>query len=304
MVLEHSLGISNNFFARIILSFHMPVFFILSGYLTHGKSTKNFAPIIIKKLRKLLIPQITLAILTLGYNFIIGNLILHTATIEELNIFYCFFRWWFLLVMAQVIIVWEVLARINKKHLFKAESIVLCICLMYMFIAPQGVSGPLFIAVTPVALGYYIVGNLLHRVKEHFEDKHLLISNAAVKMLCLFTGIVLTVILSQLNEPVLMYENTYGIVLISILTAILGYFVLCNIAALMDENSFLQWCGRNSIIIYVIHFCIVQGVRGILVRVVPLPLEILGWIVFVVAGLIVIIATRVSEKYFGFAFGK
>ena len=32
VVLEHALGTSDNFFAKIILSFHMPVFFILSGY--------------------------------------------------------------------------------------------------------------------------------------------------------------------------------------------------------------------------------------------------------------------------------
>lgn len=37
VVLEHALGTSDNFFAKIILSFHMPVFFILSGYLAHEK---------------------------------------------------------------------------------------------------------------------------------------------------------------------------------------------------------------------------------------------------------------------------
>lgn len=35
VVLEHALGTSDNFFAKIILSFHMPVFFILFGYLAH-----------------------------------------------------------------------------------------------------------------------------------------------------------------------------------------------------------------------------------------------------------------------------
>lgn len=124
VVLEHALGTSDNFFAKIILSFHMPVFFILSGYLAHEKITGNFGAVIKKKIKRLLIPQLTLAILSLLYNFFIGKLVLHTATAEELSIFYCFFRWWFLLVMAQVVIAWEVLTRICKNYLIEAESII------------------------------------------------------------------------------------------------------------------------------------------------------------------------------------
>lgn len=142
VVLEHALGTSDNFLAKIILSFHMPVFFILSGYLAHEKIIGDFGTVIKKKVKRLLIPQITLAILSLLYNFFIGKLVLHTATAEELNIFYCFFRWWFLLVMAQVVIAWEVLIRICKNHLIEAEGILLGICLIYTFVVPQGVSGP------------------------------------------------------------------------------------------------------------------------------------------------------------------
>lgn len=159
VVLEHALGTSDNFFAKIILSFHMPVFFILFGYLAHEKITGNFGAVIKKKIKRLLIPQLTLAILSLLYNFFIGKLVLHTATAEELSIFYCFFRWWFLLVMAQVVIAWEVLTRICKNYLIEAEGILLGVCIIYTIVVPQGVSGPLYIAVTPVAFGYYLAGN-------------------------------------------------------------------------------------------------------------------------------------------------
>ena len=120
----------------------------------------------------------------------------------------------------------------------------------------------------------------------------------------LFVGCALITVLSLYNKPVLMYENSYGNVLISLVTAFLGYYVLSDIAKLMHENAFLQWCGINSIIIYVVHFSIVQGMRGVLVRVLPLPMEILGWIVFVVAGLIILAVGKICERYFMFAFGK
>lgn len=306
VVLEHSLGTSNNFFAKIILSFHMPVFFILSGYLAHEKVTGSFDIVINKKLKRLLIPQTTLAILSLLYNFFIGKLALHTATLEELNIFYCFFRWWFLLVMAQVVIAWEVLIRVCKNHLFWAECILFGICIIYIFaVVPQGVSGPLYIAVTPVAFGYYLAGNFLHRVETILKDNQISSRFTRVSnIVLLFVSGTIMVELSLYNKPVLMYENSYGNVLISLATAFLGYYVLSDIANLIRKNEFLQWCGKNSIIIYVIHFSIVQGTRGILVRLLPLPIEILGWIVFWVAGLIVLIASHICERYFKFAFGK
>lgn len=276
VVLEHALGTSDNFLAKIILSFHMPVFFILSGYLAHEKITGDFGTVIKKKVKRLLIPQITLAMLSLLYNFFIGKLVLHTATAEELNIFYCFFRWWFLLVMAQVVIAWEVLIRICKNHLIEAEGILLGFCLIYTFVVPQGVSGPLYIAVTPVAFGYYLAGNLMHKAGTILKDKQ--IGEKITRkgnIVLLLVGCALITVLSLYNKPVLMYENT-----------------------------FLQWCGKNSIIIYVIHFSIVQGTRGILVRLLPLPMEILGWIVFVVAGLIVLAVGKICERHFMFAFGK
>lgn len=246
VVLEHALGTSDNFLAKIILSFHMPVFFILSGYLAHEKITGDFGTVIKKKVKRLLIPQITLAILSLLYNFFIGKLVLHTATAEELNIFYCFFRWWFLLVMAQVVIAWEVLIRICKNHLIEAEGILLGICLIYTFVVPQGVSGPLYIAVTPVAFGYYLAGNLMHKAGTILKDKQ--IGEKITRkgnIVLLLVGCALITVLSLYNKPVLMYENSYGNVPISLVTAFLGYYILSDVAKLMHENTFLQWCGKK-----------------------------------------------------------
>lgn len=276
VVLEHALGTSDNFFAKIILSFHMPVFFILSGYLAHEKITGNFGAVIKKKIKRLLIPQLTLAILSLLYNFFIGKLVLHTATAEELSIFYCFFRWWFLLVMAQVVIAWEVLTRICKNYLIEAEGILLGVCIIYTIVVPQGVSGPLYIAVTPVAFGYYLAGNLIHKAGRILKDK-------------------------QIGEKITGKGN---IVLLLVSCALITVLSLYNKPVLMYENAFLQWCGKNSIIVYVVHFSIVQGTRGILVRLLPLPMEILGWIVFVVAVLIVLAVGKICERHFMFAFGK
>ena len=92
VVLEHALGTSDNFLQKLYCHFICQFFFILFGYLAHEKITGNFGAVIKKKIKRLLIPQLTLAILSLLYNFFIGKLVLHTATAEELSIFYCFFQ--------------------------------------------------------------------------------------------------------------------------------------------------------------------------------------------------------------------
>ena len=207
--------------------------------------------------------------------------------------------------MAQVVIAWEVLTRICKNYLIEAEGILLGVCIIYTIVVPQGVSGPLYIAVTPVAFGYYLAGNLIHKAGRILKDKQIgeKITGKGNIVLLLVSCALITV-LSLYNKPVLMYENSYGNVLISLVTAFIGYYVLSDMAKLMHENAFLQWCGKNSIIVYVVHFSIVQGTRGIPVRLLPLPMEILGWIVFVVAVLIVLAVGKICERHFMFAFGK
>ena len=207
--------------------------------------------------------------------------------------------------MAQVVIAWEVLTRICKNYLIEAEGILLGVCIIYTIVVPQGVSGPLYIAVTPVAFGYYLAGNLIHKAGRILKDKQIgeKITGKGNIVLLLVSCALITV-LSLYNKPVLMYENSYGNVLISLVTAFIGYYVLSDMAKLMHENAFLQWCGKNSIIVYVVHFSIVQGTRGILVRLLPLPMEILGWIVFVGAVLIVLAVGKSCESHFMFAFCK
>lgn len=126
VVLEHALGRSDDFFSKVILSFHMPLFFILSGYLAHDKATgESLRSLIGRKIKRFLVPQITLVFLSFTYNVVFGRFLFQTTS--EINIFFLFYRYWFLLVMAQVVIAWELLIRICNKHLLEAKSIIFLI---------------------------------------------------------------------------------------------------------------------------------------------------------------------------------
>ena len=65
------------------------------------------------------------------------------------------------------------LTRICKNHLIEAEGILLGVCIIYTIVVPQGVSGPLYIAVTPVAFGYYLAGNMIHKAGTILKDRQM-----------------------------------------------------------------------------------------------------------------------------------
>lgn len=57
-----------------IYSFHMPLFFLISGYLQEGKERRQFVPFLKKKACDLLYPYCTFAVLgTLGNALIVKN---------------------------------------------------------------------------------------------------------------------------------------------------------------------------------------------------------------------------------------
>ncbi len=105
--------------------------------------------------------------------------------------------------MAQVIIAWEVLTRICKNHLIEAEGILLGVCIIYTIVVPQGVSGPLYIAVTPVAFGYYLAGNMIHKAGTILKDRQMgeKITGKG-NIVLLLVGCALITVLSLYNKPV------------------------------------------------------------------------------------------------------
>ena len=256
-MLEHALGNSLVSVQNIILSFHMPLFFMISGLFAKNLYQGEFISDLTKKARSILIPQITLSVIAFFYNIVISYWILHAVEISEVNYISYLFGYWFLHVMFQVAILWEILNR-SIKNKGVAIYAVLIATTIYLFLIPTGTRGPLYIAVTPVALGFYTFGFLLKQ-KGALKKKSVLVDVVLFVSVC---------VIGILNGRVLMYENQYRNPVLFLLTSIAGFYLVNDISYYLKNQRLLLWMGKNSVIVYVLHFFVVQGIRGFMSRMV------------------------------------
>ena len=102
-----------------------------------------------------------------------------------------------------------------------------------------------------------------------------------------------------------MYENNYGNYALFLIGALIGIYLLIDCADNLKNNKLLQLCGKKSIIIYVMHFPIYRGVRGVIYRLfIGQPEEINFSLTFIVTCLLLVPIIYICDKYFSFMFGK
>jgi fucose 4-O-acetylase-like acetyltransferase len=99
VVLGHSIGYITVPLNRLILTFHMPLFFFISGLLAKEDRTQGFLYFLKKKARALLVPQLTLGILSYSYDVLLKCVLFHKASFGDFNIINSTLGWWFLLVL-------------------------------------------------------------------------------------------------------------------------------------------------------------------------------------------------------------
>lgn len=294
VVLGHSLGETSSPLNKIILSFHMPLFFFLSGFLWKFKS-ESYWSILKKKVITLFVPQMTLGVIYSLYSIVITYGLLHAIKFNDIDFIDNIFRWWFLIVLFWVVVIWEIIMKILKKG---GMIFTILISLFYVLVIGDNYNLPLYLHVVPQGMLFYAFGYWIKTIKlkdkEYFDLKGWYLISVPI-----------LVIIALINTPVVMYENEYGNILMFYVSSIVGIYLILISSEVNKGNRILKYCGFNSIIIYVVHFCIVQSVRGVVIR---LPWNIneslSGWIVFIGTILMLIPIVWVCNKYFAVFFGK
>lgn len=118
-----------------------------------------------------------------------------------------------------------------------------------------------------------------------------------------------TVIISALNTPVAMYENTYGNLFLFMLGAILEIAFVWELAKELESNTLLGWYGRNSLIIYVLHFGMIKVLHLLGKFVFPGIAQSnygypYNWIYFIAISILMIPIGYFCNTYIPFLFGK
>ena len=281
---------------RFILSFHMPVFFFLSGMCVKA-SDGTFSAWAAKKARGLLVPQLTLAAIVFIYAAASRDMSAGTL-IDSLLV-------WFLPTLYICMLLFYWLARFAGVSL-KAWALVLCVVAVAAPIVDL-----LGIDVCPIrpetvlaGLFFFCLGHVwrLAAPKVGAFSKPGMWVAAVLLVPVLF-------VLSQLNAPIAMYEGTYGFWPLFYLTAAVGTAWVCLLGRLFEGISFLAWFGQVSVIVFVLHFRLIPLLRAIAVRAFSVAGLSLGTnemavLLFVLAMAILVPLVGFSDKHLGFLFGK
>lgn len=268
VILGH-VDISNNPLCNWIYSFHLPLFFIVSGMLLSYKKdwiNLNFTKNMKKKAKQLLYPYFTFSAL-IALCSLINKLLLHSplfGDVKQILLYTICFEGFSTLWFLPALFIAEMLV-INLAHL-KHNMIVLFGLILI------GVVGS-YILSSNILLGNYFYMRLFKRffnitirsiIAASFVEIGYLIFpyihknvKRANKFFILITCVILfvtNIFTSQFNNFVDLHNSILHNVFLYYMNAIFGSVsILILLKKINYSNSFLEYCGKNSLTIMVTH---------------------------------------------------
>lgn len=296
VVMGHCIGDLDNPGNRFILSFHMPLFFFLSGLCAKVPTTKFF-PYLKRKSKALLVPQLTLGFINCVFDFLLGE--------RRIDIFLSEFFYWFLLVLFYVVILFYFLCKLDFEKKMVRYIVILTDFILVVVLSLMKITTKIHIEIVPMALLFYLSGYFTKSINVNIytNKKYILI-----KYIWIFS-IPIIVICSYWNTPVTMYVNTYGNLLLFFITAVCGIVMICNLAKGLQNNKFLSWIGKNSVIIYVLHFKVIDILHILGKKLLPKFDKLkysypVYWYYFVGCILVLLPSVYICNRWLGSFFGK
>lgn len=255
VVLGHTT--SNEIILKWLYSFHMPLFFFVSG-LFHSK-TKNYKEFFLKKTKVLLIPYFCFAIMLFLFFLIISKNIGFSVN-ENLSIkenFIAIFigtsidgvsqmSWggqlWFLLAL---FLVANIMYFVDKFN-FKAQ-----ILINFFFIELNiqlskiiDFNLPWSLLTVLMAFNFYWSAE---KLKKYILEKE-------IKKKYIFIFLVINLLIICFNSRVEMYSNIYGNRFLFILGAYSGIlFIIFFSKEIVKRNRLMEYIGKNSIVVLAFH---------------------------------------------------
>lgn len=233
-----------------LYSFHLPIFFIISGIIVKMKEDKNsevFGKFIVKKAKTLLLPYITFALINFIFNVLwemLGNGLTNNFIITELkNIVVLCARGavWFLPCLFIAEALFFILRKVDNKIIINIMIFTLFIVGITVYTSGNSVS--LVILRSFIALGYLNIGYYLLNVINNINS-----------ILILLLTLIASTLLSQLNGFVDLYSLTFNNQLLYVVNGVAGSLFILLICKRIKLNlKFLKYIGANSLIIMGTH---------------------------------------------------
>ena len=254
VVIGHVMNISN-YESIFISSFHMPMFFLISGYLFNSNKYDDFFTLVKHKFISLIIPYIIYGFI--GVLFQISALLLQKRSIDLLSIFYGLITGknitngplWFLLCLFLIEVIYYIIDSKVRNNFIK---LVIIFLLVYVgFSLPNNFTYLFRINVALSQLLFFYVGNLI-------KNKNIEIKYNGIYA---FLSLVATIFIAyKLNILVIVSRAIYGNTFYFILSALFGSIFIINLSVLINGNykikNVMIYFGKRSLIIMCTHFIV------------------------------------------------
>lgn len=285
-----------------IYSFHMPLFFIISGYLYETKEKY-----IQKKAKRILIPYLIFSLCTYLYWFFIEKNIrvqIVSPLEQFINIFiarggdqnYIFnVVMWFLPCLFITEIIFNFLyTKIKVKYKQFILLLIIMIFSILGFIYPNvaSIRLPFCVDIVLTSIVFYYIG-LLFRNKENYINNKIR-KNTKTQLFLLIIFLIFTIILSNIEKGINLNNILYDSFTLLYITAILGFLVIYIISNKI-KFKLLNYLGKESLYIMCLHEPIKRAELTIFSKIINVEVDALRQnILFSIINTIVIIGICVA----------
>lgn len=285
----------DNYIRTWLYSFHIPLFFIISGILLNYKdiNNNNFLSILETKIKSIMIPYFCFEAL----NIIIWLINNKEFTISALRwniidtiLLYAHGTTWFLPCLFIAEIIFIIIRKIIKNDYFTIITCILITTLPFVLNLGQGIT--LIIFRSCIALGFICLGYFIYPIQKD-------INLSKIKISIIFC---INIILCILNGRVDLYKITFNNVILYFLCAFLGSISILMIFKNIKFNRGLSYFGKNSLIIMCVHNNLILILQSIFKF--SYDGYVKGLILLIIVMIIQIPIIEIINRYLPFMIGK
>ena len=284
--------IVDRFFVIWLYSFHMPLFFIISGMLIAYKDEKDIWKFVKKRIMGILIPYVFFSIFSIIV-FAIVNDFSREVFVQNVKATICgvgIDTLWFLPALFFGEVIFFVLRNLLKNKYVICIISAIIYTLGNFMMKDYGLIC-LFLGRICIAVGFIMIGNYTMN----------LIRKRNMPWYGLIVIAILSVILSKINGLVDLNNLVFNNHILYLINSLIGTYLILEISKLIDIDEITYW-GRNTLIVMATHLNIIYIFNKILG--IHSFGYVTGMIVFVLLLAVERIIIYVVNRYMPFLMGR
>ena len=304
-----------------IYTFHMPLFFFLSGTLFSFEKHPTFKEFALKRFKRIIVPYLWINLITYIFWLFVGrnfgmdsshetvwydsllSTLLGIGKIEHNP------PMWFFLCLYTLEIIYYIIFKPLKNNARKTIIVLFVIaCLGYINYRFNPFPLPFYLGPALVGMVFYGIGNVAaHHIKEFYTIK-------PVHIVILLFSFLILLFVSQKNGYVIMSDNNYQNYLLFFVSSLAGigtFVIIGNWLSIKPfSKKFITYVSQNTLLINSFHLLVFSILKGIMVFVLHIPLESLYGhnataILFAAVSLVLCLPVAyIINRYFPFIVGK